>query len=353
MVSVLSGCEKWNELVSSIKEKSPWVYAEEVDKLNNTKVFVAKKNYKNKEGTAQADTEFQCDSRKVLSFRIKSYTTKEVNGAYPGSELLFSTTSDYQWAKSTPVVSGVNYIKTRNGEQKIAFPTIADKDFSNSAHIALTGLNVTGLENYDTLNKMMYANAELKNNGYQLAVERVSIPKLFKTKDWVVEIPTENGVVVAEIDLGNQNIQKVFEVCSWKPEFLNAVVPAPAAVSSQAQSQSPAKALVIHGYESADESDEIKDFGKLVEYDYCYDGGGGPDHLTIKGDYQGLTLFVNLEANEKNELVEDKSPITFNIKGEGKVKLKDKIAGPMTGKIVIKQSKDILFEKNFTSHGCQ
>ena len=213
---------------------------------------------------------------------------------------------------------------------------------------------MTGINGLTSLIKMMTANVEIGNQGYKLAADGKEIPQFFKTSDWVIEIPTANGKIVVEMDLANSNIQKVFQACSWAPEFTKGVAPAAAPQASAAtQPQSPTKGLVISAYESADESEEIKDFGKPVVYDYCYDGGGGPDHMIIKGDYQNLKLFVNSEKNDKNELVEDKKPLVFNVQGSVKIKLSDGISGPMSGKILIKQSKEVLFQKDFTSHGCQ
>ena len=115
----------------------------------------------------------------------------------------------------------------------------------------------------------------------------------------------------------------------------------------------PINGLVVSAYESEDNSKEIKDFGKPVLYEYCYDGGGGPDHLILKGNYQSLLLYVNSERNDKNELLEDKFPIIINVQGSLKVNISEKISGPMDGKILIKQSKEVIFEKSFASHGCQ
>lgn len=344
LIALLSGCDKWNDIVGRIKEKSPWVYSEETDKLNNSKIIKAKKDFKNAEGTVQADVEFQCSAGKVLILQIGTYQTKVVDGNHPGASLNFNSTDE----------SEVDFVKTRTGENKIAFPILSDKEFNNIAKISLTGINMTGINGFTSLIKMMTANVEISNQGYKLAADGKEIPKFFKTSDWVIEIPTANGKIVIEIDLANNDIQKVFQACSWAPEFTKAIAPAAAPQASAAtQPQSPTKGLVISAYESEDESEEIEDFGKPVVYDYCYDGGGGPDHMIIKGDYQNLTLFVNTEYNNKNELIEDKNPLVFNVQGSVKIKLRDEISGPMSGKILIKQSKDVLFQKDFKSHGCQ
>ena len=104
---------------------------------------------------------------------------------------------------------------------------------------------------------------------------------------------------------------------------------------------------------SAYESDEVKDFGKPGIYDYCYDGGGGLHHLIIKGDYKNLSLHVDTKEGDKTELIKDQNPIKFSIQGSGKVELGEKIVGTTSGKLIIKQADKIIFEKNFTSHGCQ
>ena len=69
LIALLSGCDKWNDIVGQIKEKSPWVYSEDTDQLNNSKLFVAKREYKNKEGTVQSAMEFQCDAKKILKLK--------------------------------------------------------------------------------------------------------------------------------------------------------------------------------------------------------------------------------------------------------------------------------------------
>ena len=113
------------------------------------------------------------------------------------------------------------------------------------------------------------------------------------------------------------------------------------------------KELVIKLYESTDNSSEVKDFSKSGVYDYCYDGGGGPDHLYLEGDYKDLLLYVNSEKDDKNILINDKNPLPVNVIGTANVYLTEKINGPMSGKIVILQSGKVIFEKEFTSHGCQ
>ena len=145
LATLLSGCDKFNDIVGRIKEKSPWVYSEETDKLNNSNVFIAKKEFRNKEETAQADVEFQCASKKVLSMRMKTYTTKQVKGEYPGTAMMFSSTADYNES------NGINYIKTRNGDFKIAFPVYMERGIDNSAHIFMTGLKLSGLESIPTV----------------------------------------------------------------------------------------------------------------------------------------------------------------------------------------------------------
>jgi hypothetical protein len=114
----------------------------------------------------------------------------------------------------------------------------------------------------------------------------------------------------------------------------------------------PKKELVINMYESKDDSDEVKDFTTTSIYDYCYDSGG-PSHLIIRGDYKDLLLYVNTEKNDKEQLINDKNPISVNVVGSATVDLSDKISGPMSGKIVLMQSNNVLFEKEFTSHGCK
>ena len=111
------------------------------------------------------------------------------------------------------------------------------------------------------------------------------------------------------------------------------------------------KELVIKLYESTDNSSEVKDFSKPGVYDYCYDGGG-PDHLYLEGDYKDLLLYVNSEKDDKNILINDKNPLPVNVIGTANVNLTEKINGPMSGKIVILQSGKVIFEKEFTSHGC-
>ena len=340
LIALLSGCDKWNDIVGQIKEKSPWVYSEDTDQLNNSKLFVAKREYINKEGTVQSAMEFQCDAKKILKLKITTFETTVINGKHPGTSLNLGT-FDVGWQNAA--YQKKVYFKTRNGELKLAFPAVADENFSNAANIALTGVNLNELQT-------KFGEEDLKGQGYTLAADRKKIPDLFRTKDWIIEVPTEGGISVIEIDLANKDIQKVFLACSWMPEFSNTVAQVAAPVTSQPQS--PTKGLVISAYESSDESEEIKDFGKPVVYDYCYDGGGGPDHMIIKGDYQNLKLFVNT-GNDINGFDEDKNPLVFNVQGSVKIKIRDEISGPMFGKILIKQSNDVLFQKVFTSHGCQ
>jgi hypothetical protein len=235
LATFLSGCDKLNDIVGRVKEKSPWVYSEETDKLNNTKMFVAKKNYKNKEGTVQADTEFQCDSRKELWLQITTFEANPVNGKLPGTALILNK-------GETKITSAFEYIKTRNGDAKIALYAIADENYENSAKLLLSGFNLdelkrTGGQGLGLAVLIDELSAVLRNQGYVLAADKKEISKLFKNKDWIVEIPTQNGVVIAEIDLSNPTIQKVFDACSWKPEFLNAVAPAAAPQASVATQQ--------------------------------------------------------------------------------------------------------------------
>lgn len=75
--------------------------------------------------------------------------------------------------------------------------------------------------------------------------------------------------------------------------------------------------------------------------------------MIIKGDYQNLSLHVDTKQGDKTELIKDQNPIKFSIQGSGKVELGEKIKGLMYGKSKIRQADNIIFEKNFTSHGCQ
>ena len=243
MAIFLTGCDKLNDIVGRIKEKSPWVYSEEVDKLNNTKIFVAKKNYKNKEGTAQADTEFQCDSRKELWLQISTFEANPVNGKLPGTALMLNK-------GETKITSAFEYIKTRNGDAKIALYAIADENYGNSAKSLLSGFNLdelkkSGGQGLGLAVLIDELSAVLRNQGYVLAADKKEIPNLFKNKDWIVEIPTQSGVVIAEIDLSNQEIKKVFEACSWKPEFLNTVAPTAAPQASAAAKSADLKSAPV------------------------------------------------------------------------------------------------------------
>ena len=235
VLTMLTGCDKLSEVIDRIKGGSSWEYSEDIDKLNNTKIFKAKKEYKNSEKTVQADLEFQCGSGKSLTLEIATYETRQVNGKFPGVTLKFQPVN----AKSG------DFSKTRNGEQKIAFPVLSDKDFDNIAKLSLTGIGMTGfsgqLGGLMLMAQFLEAGIILNSQGYDLALEGKNIPKLFKTKDWIIEIPTENGAIVAEIDLSNKNIQKVFEACSWKPEFMNSIAVVPAAPTAVSQPQAPSQ----------------------------------------------------------------------------------------------------------------
>ena len=266
LIALLSGCDKWNDLIDQFKEKSPWTYSEEVDKLNNMKLFVAKNNYKNKEGTAQADTEFQCDANKILKLKITTFETAVVNSQHPGSALVVETlkyNANYDFEdiefitknkmKFTYNKEGkIDYLKTRNGEVKLAFPVIFDKNFNNSVSLALSGVNLSPdaneSKNFKSTTggnlaevRAIAIDKVLKGFGYQLAADREKIKEFFKAKDWIIEIQTENGVIVAEINLSNSSVKKVFEACSWKPDFLNTAAPA-AAPQASAATQAPPQA---------------------------------------------------------------------------------------------------------------
>jgi hypothetical protein len=75
--------------------------------------------------------------------------------------------------------------------------------------------------------------------------------------------------------------------------------------------------------------------------------------LIIKGDYQNLSLHVDTKQGDKTELIKDQNPIKFSIQVSGKVELREKIYGRMSGKLIIKQADKIIFETNLTSHECQ
>jgi hypothetical protein len=227
LATLLSGCDKLNDFTGQIKEKSPWIYSEVTDKLNNSKIIKAKKDFKNAERTMQADVEFQCSAGKALVLQIGTFQTKLVDGIHPGASLNFSSTNE----------SEVDFVKTRTGENKIAFPILSDKEFSNIAKISLTGINMEGIKGLTSLITMMTANVEIGNQGYKLAADGKEIPKFFKTSDWVIEIPTEYGKIVVEIDLANKDIQKVFEACSWKPTFLNTLAPTAPSTASKASAE--------------------------------------------------------------------------------------------------------------------
>ena len=233
---LLSGCDKLNDVIDRFKEKTSWVYAEEIDKLNNSKIYKTKKEFKNPEGSVQSDVEFQCNSEKSLTLQISTYQTKEVNGKYPGASLVFNSTNE----------SDVDFVKSRTGENKIAFPILSDKEFNNIAKISLTGINMVGISGLPSLIKMMTANVEISGQGYKLAVDGKEIQKFFKTPDWVIEVPTESGKIIVEVDLTNKNIQKVLEVCMWKPEFLNTLAPAAAPQASAAAQSTDSKSEPVN-----------------------------------------------------------------------------------------------------------
>lgn len=70
------------------------------------------------------------------------------------------------------------------------------------------------------LENISVANQEITGLGYKFAAIGKDIPKLFKTSEWVIEAPTVNGKLLIEIDLSNENIQKIMNNCSWKPDFI-------------------------------------------------------------------------------------------------------------------------------------
>ena len=229
LIALLSGCDKWNDIVGRVKEKDPWVYSEDTDQLNNTKIFVAKKRYKNKEATAQVDMEFQCDADKVLNLQMKSYEMNLQNGKYLGTALNFGE-------GETDLTEIWSYIKTRNGDIKIAFIVLQDENYNNSAKVILSGYDFDSPEALPIKITVKALAAELTKLGYKFTINREEILELFKTKDWIIEVPTQSGVVVAEIDLSNKEIQKVFQACSWAPEFTKGVAPAAPAAVVQAPS---------------------------------------------------------------------------------------------------------------------
>jgi len=271
LAAFLSGCDKLNDIIDRFKEKTSWVYIEETDKLNNLKIFVAKNKYKNKEVTVQADTEFKCEANKGLMLTITTFQTAVANGQHPGSALIvealkYNEHYDFQNTDiNTKTLvkltynkeNKIDYLKTRNGDVKLAFPVIFDKRFNNSIGLALTGVNLSPdaiqNENFKIFTggnlaevRAISIDKKLKDSGYLLAADREKITEFFKTKYWVLEIPTENGAIVADIDLSNSSIQKVFEACSWKPAFLSNAAPAAAAqASATTQQQAPTQPAAV------------------------------------------------------------------------------------------------------------
>lgn len=304
-ISLLVGCDKLNESSDRIKDKLSWVYTEDVDKLNNYKIQKAKKEFKNTEGTLQADVEFQCSAGKVLTLQIGTYQTKAIDGTYPGASLKFKSTS-----------ANVEFIKTRTGETKLAFPLLGDKDFNNIAKISLKGIDVTGLGGLPNLLLMIQANVDLSSQGYKLAADGKEIPKFFKTSEWIIEVPTENGTIIPEIDMAHKNIQKIFESCNWTPEFMSSEgkssgAQSTAGVQQQGSTQDPNQAgqELIGKLISADQGDEscgLKIFGQdkkeislSATFDLCDDDNFKVDK-TYKFKY-GVAEFPNCGCDGKEE----------------------------------------------------
>jgi hypothetical protein len=270
----LSGCNLTDSNSNS------WTVKEEIDKLNNSKYLIASRTFKNSENTAQVFLDFQCTSDKALILKIGAYGTKEIKDEFPGVSLLPSRSQNME------------YIKTRAGENKMAFPLIGKRDFNNISNISLSGLDsISALGARLTLG---FSN-EIES-GYKLAIESTAIQNIFKTSEWILEIPTEKGTVVPSIDLSDTNIQKVFNYCSWKPAFSKSNT-SPAVSSSNNVEKSPEK----------------KPF-KLSDLNGKWSGWAGnncTDPLVINGDKVSLSNNefdqVNTETLNGNLLIKEKA----------------------------------------------
>lgn len=209
---LLGACDKAQEGTDRLIEKLSWVYSESEDKLNNIKIQKVKKEFKNPEGTIQADLEFQCSAGKELTLQISTYQTKLDKGTMPGSALILKSPSS--------LLKGVALVKTRNGENKLAFPVVSENTYSNIAKISMKGVGFTPAQ-LSSIKKFVNVELSISDPGFAIAVDGNEIPGLFKSNEWVIEIPTEFGLVTPSIDMSNKNILKVFESCNWAPGFMN------------------------------------------------------------------------------------------------------------------------------------
>jgi hypothetical protein len=181
-----------------VTNENTWIYTEEADKLNNSKIYKARRYFEGQSNLLYAKTEFSCDSEKILVLEITSYKKNVDGGENPGVAL--RPEKPYFW-------KNVGVIKTRSGSEKIIFPVVLPDKYSN-----LTTLFISGYDN----SNYFFAIAGLPDmEGYKNAVNREEISKLLQIGPWIVEIPTVKGSIIAEIDLTEKSIQKVFKECAW------------------------------------------------------------------------------------------------------------------------------------------
>jgi hypothetical protein len=196
-----------------ITGKPSWAYSEEIDKLNNIKIQKATREFRNNDDTVKFDVEFQCHANKALILQIGAYETKLSNGRYYEGSML----------KLENIEGGTDFIKTRTGSNKLAFPVSEEQEFGNIAKFSLLGINSGGVEALKVL-AIELANLQLSLNastvGYKYAADGDQIKKAFTTSEWIIEVKTEDGKAILDLDLSHRSILKVFDACSWSPEFV-------------------------------------------------------------------------------------------------------------------------------------
>lgn len=220
---LLVGCDKAIQAVQAINDcnssggKNCWVYKEEADKLNNSLIINASGDYLNKEQGILANLSINCADDKDLYLQVKTFKLGEKSntGEIPGLDLALSEGD------------GVEFLRTRSGSNKLAVQLKEDMEYTNVAKFSISsnGTPESSNETVQALNLLKQVTNTVvggvfeATHGYSLIGIAGTSESKFMSKEWIVEVPTVSGKVVAQVDLSDQTLKKVLQRCNWKPAF--------------------------------------------------------------------------------------------------------------------------------------